>query len=61
MSIKEKLINLPGESIFAIAIRLGAKEDLYSCLKMITDQAKDNRRLVMEIIGKDLLNNIEDI
>lgn len=58
MNLQDKLINLHGDSIFAISIREGAKEDYQSCLKMIVDQASDNFALTEKIVGKNLLSEI---
>lgn len=61
MTLQNKLIKLPGNSIFEDAIRHGAKKNLPACLKMILDQAADNKYLVIKIIGKNLLTEIENI
>ena len=57
-SIQRQLINLPGDSIFAIAVRSGAKEDYEGTVQMIIDQSKDNFSLVEKIIGELLLDDI---
>ena len=57
-SIQSKLLTLEGDSVFAISVRMAAKNDLPGCLKMIREQAKDNRGLVEKIIGKQLLIQI---
>lgn len=57
-TIQQKLINLPGDSIFAIAVRAGAKENNASTIQMIKDQYFDNPGLVEKIIGKELINKI---
>lgn len=56
--IQDKLMNLPGDSIFAISVRNGAKENLDSCLDMIRSQAFDNYNIVQSIIGNKLLTEI---
>lgn len=58
MTLQDKLINLSGDSIFAIAVRAGAKENLASTIQMIKDQYLDNPTLVVKIIGEDLLKEI---
>lgn len=58
MTLQDKLINLSGDSIFAIAVRAGAKENLASAIQMIKDQYIDNPVLVTKIIGEDLLTQI---
>lgn len=60
MTLQNKLVNLPGNSIFEIAIRYGAKVNLPACQKMILDQASDNKYLVIKIIGENLLSEIEN-
>lgn len=59
--IQDKLISLKGESIFAHSVRIGAKNDLNECLKMILSQAHDNRLLVSKLIGERLLKEIESL
>ena len=58
-SIQSKLLTLEGDSVFATSIRMAANDDLPGCLKMILEQAKDNRELVEKIIGTDLLMKID--
>lgn len=60
-SIQSKLLTLEGDSVFAISVRMAAKNDLEGCLKMIREQAKDNRELVEKIIGEELLKEIESL
>lgn len=59
--IQSKLLTLEGYSVFAISVRMAAKNDLPGCLQMIREQAKDNRELVENIIGKELLKEIESL
>lgn len=58
-AIQSRLMTLRDESVFALSIRNAAVTDLKGCIKMILDQAKDNRVLVAKIIGENLLNDIE--
>lgn len=57
--IQDKLLALPGDDLFSHSLRLAAGTDLNGCLKMILDQAKDNREAVMSVIGVKLLIEIE--
>lgn len=58
-AIQGKLICLRDESVFAESVRDGAVNDLSGTLKMILEQAEDNRPMVERIIGGDLLKVIE--
>lgn len=60
-SVQSALISLWGDSVFAVAIRAGAAEDLEGTLKMILSQAKDNRAGVARIVGEELLKHIETL
>lgn len=59
IDIQTELMHLKGDSIFAHSVRIGAKDNLESCLQMILSQAQDNRPLVSKIIGEELLKSIE--
>lgn len=53
---------IPQNSVFAIAIIRGIKENKANeVIQMIKEQAQDNRNLVAEIIGEKLLTQIENI
>lgn len=57
--IQDKLAELPGKSLFAQAVRDNARQDINGVILMILSQARDNKKLVAEIIGEDLLTEIE--
>ena len=59
MQIAYELSAMTHRSVFAEAIRKGCCENLNAVIQMIRSQAKDNRTLVAEIIGEDLLAKIE--
>ncbi len=54
------LMVLPGDSLFAFAIRIGVKNNPNSTVKMILSLAQDNRKLVAGIVGEILLIDIEN-
>lgn len=58
-ALQGRLLSLPGNSIFAESVRQGAVKDLKGTVRMILDQAKDNREAVMSVIGVKLLIEIE--
>ena len=50
----------PDKSVMGTAIHTGLKEGkLKEVIEMIQSQAKDNRNLMAEIIGEELLSEIE--
>lgn len=53
------LMSIQHQSVFAEAIRNGAKDNPKACIDMIRAQAHDNRKLVADIIGVGLLIRIE--
>ncbi len=53
------LMGIQHQSVFAEAIRNGAKDNPKACIAMIKSQAHDNRALVAEIVGEELLGRIE--
>lgn len=60
--ISQKLEKVSKDTIFGIAIRHALRvNDLKRCIEMIKDQAKDNYKLVSEIVGEDLLKEIESL
>lgn len=61
LDIRARLLSINNESVFARSIIKGAETDLMACIEMIQSQAVDNRSLVAEIIGEDLLTEIESI
>lgn len=57
-----KLLDVENDSFFVYAIKNGINEGKrISILKMIIDQAKDNRPLVEKLIGAGLLKQAEYI
>jgi len=58
LDIRQRLLSINNESVFAKAIIKGADKDLMACIEMIQSQAVDNRDLVAEIIGEELLDEI---
>lgn len=59
--IKYSLMSIPPSSVFAQAIIKGAEHNIDSVMQMIFDQSKDNRQLVSDIVGENLLSEIENI
>ena len=53
------LMSITHGSVFAEAIRNGAKDNPKACIDMIKSQANDNRALVAEIVGEELLRRVE--
>lgn len=60
-AIQGKLLSLRDDSVFAESIRTGAVKHFDGCIKMIKDQAEDNRPMVERIIGAELLKEIESL
>lgn len=58
MTIKERLSNLPGESIMVAAIKHGVTQDFSATIKMIISQTIDNTPMMRELIGTELLKDI---
>lgn len=62
LAISVKLEDVSDKTVFGLAIKLALKKkDLRRCIEMIREQAKDNRKLVAEIVGEDLLTKIESL
>lgn len=61
LEIRQQLQTLPGQSLFAQAIRNGVEADLNGTIDMILSQAQDNRVLVMDIVGETTLLLIEEL
>lgn len=61
LDIRARLLLINPTPVFAQAIIKGAETDLMACIEMIVSQSQDNRELVAEIIGEDLLTEIESI
>lgn len=61
LEIRQQLLAITHNSVFADAIRTGATTDLNSTIDMIRSQAKDNRVLVMDIVGENVLMLIEEL
>lgn len=58
--IQDKLCELRGDSVWVQAVREGAVKNISSTIRMIKSQAKDNRSLVANMIGEELLTKIEN-
>lgn len=58
--IQDGLIALPGESLLAIAYRNHAKENIQSCIDRIIFDYPDNPRIIIEVVGKEILDWIEE-
>jgi hypothetical protein len=61
IQLKHRLSTLPGNSIFAQAIRNGVETDLNGTVDMILSQLQDNRVLVIDIVGEDLVLLIDNL
>ena len=59
LELTQALQSLPGESVFVQAIREEAATNLDGVVQMIKDQLKDNRTLVIDIIGETAVTLIE--
>ena len=59
MQIAYELSAMTHRSVFAEAIRNGCSDNLNSVIRMIKDQANDNRAMVAEMVGEELLRRIE--
>ena len=53
------LQSIPGDSVFVQSIREEAATNLPAVVQMIKDQLKDNRTLVIDIIGETAVTLIE--
>ncbi len=61
-ALSVKLEKISDETVFGLAIKIALKKkDLKRCIEMIREQSIDNRQLVSDIIGKDILKEIENI
>ena len=58
-TIQQQLLKVSDNSIFGYAIKAGLNSDPEGVIKMIKDQAEDNRDMIIRIIGENLLNQIE--
>lgn len=66
MKVPEEIIHglkkIKGESIFMHSIKYGIEiGDSGAVISMIKDQARDNRELIVGLLGEDILNSIEVI
>jgi hypothetical protein len=62
LKISVELEGVPTHSVMGMAIQIGLREArLKDVIKMIKSQAADNRPLMANIIGEDLLKEIENI
>lgn len=58
--IQDELMKLKGNGLLVEVIKEGALKDIISTLKMIMDYEKDAPILMCEIVGENLLNEIDD-
>jgi nitrogen regulatory protein PII-like uncharacterized protein len=62
LKISVELEGVSPETFLGYAIRLAIKKkELKKAMQMIVDNARDNRELTIEIVGKDLLKDIESV
>jgi hypothetical protein len=62
LKLSVELEGVPTHSVMGMAIQIGLREGrLKDVIKMIKSQATDNRLLMANIIGEDLLKEIENI
>jgi hypothetical protein len=63
MKIKDKLLGLnPDDGLLTMSIVDGVESGkLVQVVSMIKDQAKDNRMVMSNLIGEELLTSIENI
>jgi hypothetical protein len=62
LSISVRLEDVNPETFLGYAIRLALKKkELKKAMQMIVDNARDNRELTIEIVGEDLLKDIESV
>ena len=61
-SLTSLLQSIPGDSLFAEAIRAEAGTNLTGVVQMIKDQIKDGHRvLVGDIVGENIVTMIENL
>lgn len=58
-TIQDRLRRVSDLTIFGMAIKAGINDDIESCIKMIADQAADNRKLVSGIVSEETILLIE--
>lgn len=58
--IQDNLLALKDDSLFADALRKGAKDTPDSCVKTIISQFRDNPPMITRIVGKETLKLIEE-
>jgi hypothetical protein len=61
LEIRERLLNIALNSIFAESIISGIETDFNGTIDMIVSQSKDNRKLVSDIISEETLLLIENL
>lgn len=57
---KARLRAVTDDSLIGTAIRNGIDKDPAATIKMIRDQIQDNKRLMAEIIGEDLVREVSE-
>ena len=58
--IQDKLMRLKGTDVFVNALKEGALSDIITTMKKIMDYERDAPILMCEIVGENLLNEIDD-
>lgn len=62
LKIRMELDKVPMETLIGFAIHCGLKEiSVNRVVHMIKEQAKDNREMMANVIGEDLLREIESV
>lgn len=59
-TIQDRLRRVSDLTIFGLAIKAGVNDDIENCIKMIAEQAADNRRLVSGIVSEETILLIEN-
>jgi len=61
-TVKDKLTNLNHNSITGFAIQSGVRQHkIVATVKMLQEQARDNRAGVVSVIGEKLMQEIEEL
>lgn len=58
--IQDELMRLKGTDVFVNALKEGALSDIITTMKKIMDYERDAPILMCEIVGENLLNEIDD-
>jgi hypothetical protein len=60
-STVEKLSRVSDNTLIGTAIRIGIEKNPAETIKMIKHQIADNKKLMTEVIGEDLVNEVSVI